>query len=168
MCRCPPQGTARPCRPPRGQLLSTGSAQTQQSPEGQPSLWPSRARGRQGGAPAAATNSRSCLAGPSCPAQSGGTRAQPEDDAQGSCGIIPKARMVGHPQGLQSQLSLPSPAPGAQRGLVLAPTGAQGAQKMTRSSCVLSHHRLLFRVPKLLSSSSCSLASSTNTCSSVA
>lgn len=69
---------------------------------------------------------------------------------------------------------LPNPAVLAQpssrsRGRIQnLPRGARGAQKMTLSSCVLSHHRLLFRVPKLLSSSSCSLASSTNTCSSVA
>lgn len=43
------------------------------------------------------------------------------------------------------------------------PSGWRGAQKTTLSSCVLSHHSVLFRVPKLLSSSSCSLASSTKT-----
>ena len=36
-------------------------------------------------------------------------------------------------------------------------------QNTTRSSCVRSHHSVLFSVPKLPSSSSCSLASSTKT-----
>lgn len=42
-------------------------------------------------------------------------------------------------------------------------SGPRGAQKTTLSSCVLSHHSVLFRVPKVLSSSSCSFASSTKT-----
>lgn len=59
-------------------------------------------------------------------ARGAGIRGQPEEqwDAHSSCGIIPKARMVGHAQGFQSQLSLPGPAPGAEKGSALAPPGA--------------------------------------------
>lgn len=175
-CRCIPKAAAGveeqdgcagwAAVPTQGQdaPAATGSAQMQDSPEAQPS----RAQGRAGGSSCTSHQHREVpVAVPSCPTQPRAARGAGIGVSQRSRGMLPAPEVLfprpgwwGHAQGLQTQLSLPTPAPGAGRGWALAATGAQ---KMTRSSCVLSHHRLLFRVPKVLSSSSCSLASSTNT-----
>lgn len=105
--QCPPKGTARPCTPAQRDRMLQQSwlcSQTAFS-KGQPNLWLGRGRERQLGAPAPA------VAVPSCPKSrsSEGSRGWAQQwDAHSSCGVPPKARMVGHAQGFQTQLSLPT------------------------------------------------------------
>lgn len=150
MCRtgssAHPRARPDPANHPTGQDAPavTGFAQTQDPPEGQPSLWPSRAKGRQVGAPAPATNTRRHLAAmavPSCPTQTRNRegrrdlgQSEEQWDAHRSCGVIPKARMVGHAQSFQTQLSLPTLAPRSRERIG---TGTDMSMRSSENDSVL-------------------------------